>query len=136
MYWKHLDLALSGSGKTIATGATVNVSPQYLGVNSTCDKDGIRECNYSGVAVYELQDDADGKSYKWALKGEELMRGFFQGGTMHGPSVALSKDGDTLAVGMLKSEAGPGSVDVFQWITTSSGDKSWVQVGSTITSNI
>eukprot|EP00980_Cylindrotheca_fusiformis_P022793 scaffold9767_cov77-Cylindrotheca_fusiformis.AAC.1 len=99
------DVSLSGNGKRVAIGA--------IG-----DDDAANDAKSTGsVSVYERNGDGTA----WSLMGE-IIHGESKG-DQSGSSVALSKDGNTLAVGAPPNDgngSSSGHVRVFRWDGTSS----------------
>ena len=97
-------VALSADGNTLAIGAPFH----DVDIDNNSD-------NRGHVRVWNFYDDTNNDLLdEWQTKGNELEG--MAAGVRSGWSVALSKDGNTLAVGAPEiGGAGPGSVTVWYW---------------------
>eukprot|EP00980_Cylindrotheca_fusiformis_P013125 scaffold3297_cov132-Cylindrotheca_fusiformis.AAC.5 len=106
------DISFSGNGQRVAIGASGDGGKE-------------EEAMFSGsVSVYEMLNSEDGS--EWKLLGIIFGEGEFD---QSGHSVALSKDGKTLAIGSPGNNANSGHVRVYQW---DNGKSSFNQLGGDI----
>ncbi len=109
--WSGYSVSLSGDGLTLAIGAPGFIKDRW---------------NYGQVKVFEWREN------KWQSKGEAIVGNIKSG--MFGDKVALSHDGQTLAVGAYPSkeeEKGNfGQVFVFKWFGVY-----WIPKGSVLSGN-